>query len=42
MGTLAAIRVRAMGAMQLAVTPYLYMPAAALRTSETMPPLAAA
>ena len=42
MGTLADMRVRATGAMALAVMPYRLRPAAAERTSDTMPPLAAA
>ena len=41
-GTLADMRVRATGAMALAVMPYRLSPAAADRTSDTMPPLAAA
>ncbi len=41
-GTWPDMRDFATGAMQLAVTPYLCMPAAALRTSDTMPPFAAA
>ncbi len=40
-GTLSLIRVLATGAMAFAVTPYLRMPTAAERTSETMAPLAA-
>jgi hypothetical protein len=38
---LSDMRVRATGAMALAVTPYLAMPTAADRTSDTIPPLAA-
>ena len=40
-GTLPDIRLFATGAMTLAVTPYLCIPRAALRVSETMPPFAA-
>ena len=40
-GTLPDMRLLATGAMTLAVTPYLCMPSAALRTKETMPPFAA-
>ena len=41
-GTCPDMRDFATGAMQFAVTPYLVMPAAALRTNETIPPFAAA
>ena len=40
-GTWPDMRDFATGAMQFAVTPYFVMPAAALRTSDTMPPFAA-
>ena len=40
-GTLSAMRVMATGAMQLALMPYLRRAKAALRVSDTTPPLAA-
>ena len=40
-GTLPDMRLFATGAITFAVTPYLCMPTAALRVSDTMPPFAA-
>ena len=40
-GTFSDMRVMAAGAMQFAFTPYFRRAKAALRVSETMPPLAA-